>query len=192
MFWRVMRQNCLYRRARVGAAHLSRAQNQKLRKKYRSCQHQLTTTMDKHALAVLQAAESWEWPLTYHISKDQGSKFRAVTPKLLSGFIAESRALGGTLVDKFWDVVGQCHPRLVENSASISPPAWTSSADISLFQLKSFGTRISPPLVILKWCYLKGSIEKRSTSVQYFRWAQNSLPIFALLVGPDTNLLRNW
>jgi len=78
--------------------------------------------MDKHALAVLQAAESWEWPLTYHISKDQGSKFRAVTPKLLSGFIAESRALGGTLVDKFWDVVGQCHPRLVENSASRSPP----------------------------------------------------------------------
>jgi len=90
--------------------------------------------MDKHALAVLHAAESWEWPLTYHISKDQGGKFRAVTPKLLSGFIAESQALGGTLVGQFWDVVGQCHPRLAENSASrSSPPAWTSSADISLF-----------------------------------------------------------
>ncbi|KAH9961379.1 hypothetical protein BC827DRAFT_1204138 [Russula dissimulans] len=46
--------------------------------------------MDRHALAVLETAESWDWPLTYRIqaSGDQGSKFKAITPKLLSGFIA--------------------------------------------------------------------------------------------------------
>ncbi|KAF8330331.1 uncharacterized protein EI90DRAFT_2922149, partial [Cantharellus anzutake] len=55
-----------------------------------------------------------------------GSKFKAITPKLLSGFIAESQALGGTLVDHFWIVVGQCHPQLEENSASRSSP-WAFS-----------------------------------------------------------------
>ncbi|KAH9961286.1 hypothetical protein BC827DRAFT_1359354 [Russula dissimulans] len=73
--------------------------------------------MDRHALSVLEAAESWDWPLTYCIqaSRDQGSKFKAIMPKLLSGFIAESQVLGGTLVNQFWVVLGQCHPRLEEN-----------------------------------------------------------------------------
>ncbi|KAF8330341.1 uncharacterized protein EI90DRAFT_3124374 [Cantharellus anzutake] len=73
--------------------------------------------MDGHALAVMEAVESWDWPLTYRIqaSGDQGSKFKSIIPKLLSGFIAESQALGGTLVDHFWVVLGQCHPRLEEN-----------------------------------------------------------------------------
>lgn len=151
-----------------------------------------TATMDKHALAVLEVAQSWDWPLTYHIqvSGDRGSKFKAITPKLLSGFIVESRALGGTLVDQFWVVVGQCHPRLEENSTSKFPPAWTHSADIPS-QLRSFGTQSFPPPVILRRCYSKGSIEKRLTSLQSSRRAQHFLPIFALHVGPDTNLLRN-
>ncbi|KAH9970929.1 hypothetical protein BJV74DRAFT_783921 [Russula compacta] len=65
--------------------------------------------MDRHASAILEAAESWDWPPTYptQASGEQGGKFRAITPKLLSGFIAESQALGGTLLDQFWVVVGQ-------------------------------------------------------------------------------------
>ncbi|KAF8330338.1 uncharacterized protein EI90DRAFT_2922141 [Cantharellus anzutake] len=73
--------------------------------------------MDRHALAVMEAAESWDWPPTYRIraSGDRGSEFKAIMPRLLSGFVAESQALGGTLVDRFWVVVGKCHPRLEEN-----------------------------------------------------------------------------
>ena len=78
--------------------------------------------MDRHASAILEAAESWDWPLTYRTqaSGEQGSRFKAITPKLLSGFITESQALGGTLLDQFWIVVGQCHPQLEENGASRS------------------------------------------------------------------------
>jgi hypothetical protein len=75
--------------------------------------------MDKHALAILHAAESWSWPPTLRI-QDSGKKTqdgkKAVTPKLLSGFIIESIALGGTLLDQFWLKVGGCHPKLIENS----------------------------------------------------------------------------
>ncbi|KAH9977546.1 hypothetical protein BJV74DRAFT_860371 [Russula compacta] len=75
------------------------------------------TMMDRHASAILEVAESWDWPPTYctQTSGEQGGRFRAITPKLLSGFIAESQALGGTLLDQFWVVVGQCHLRLEEN-----------------------------------------------------------------------------
>ena len=143
-------------------------------------------------MALLEAAESWDWPLTYRIqsSGSQDSKFKAITPKLLSGFIAESQSLGGTLVDQFWIMVGLCHPQLEENGASRPPPAWRFSTDIPS-QLRSFGTPSFPPPFILRRCYSKGSIEKQSISLQYFRWAQSFLPIFALLVGPDANLLRN-
>ena len=75
--------------------------------------------MDRHASAILEASESWDWPLIYPIqdSGDQVSKFKAVMPKLLSGFIAESQALGGTLLDQFWVAVAKCHSQLEENSA---------------------------------------------------------------------------
>ena len=148
--------------------------------------------MDKHALALLKAAESWDWPLMYCIqtSGSQDSKFKAITPKLLSGFIAESQSLGGTLVDQFWIMVGLCHPQLEENGALRPPPAWRFSTDIPS-QLRSFGTPSFPPPFILRRCYSKGSIEKQSISLQYFRWVQKFLPIFALLVGPDANLPRN-
>jgi hypothetical protein len=67
-----------------------------------------TTMMDRHASAILEAAESWDWPPTYRTQAlgEQGDKFRAITPKLLSGFIAESQALGGTLLDQFWIAFG--------------------------------------------------------------------------------------
>ncbi|KAF8330339.1 uncharacterized protein EI90DRAFT_3124372 [Cantharellus anzutake] len=71
--------------------------------------------MDRHALAVMEVAESWDWPPTYRIRASGDRDFKAVTPRLMSGFIAESQALGGTLVDQFWIVVGKCHPRLEEN-----------------------------------------------------------------------------
>lgn len=76
--------------------------------------------MEAHALAILDAAELWDWPLTHCIqaSGSRSGKLRAITPKLLSCFIHESQALGGTLVDQFWDVVGRCHLKLAENSVS--------------------------------------------------------------------------
>jgi len=79
-------------------------------------------------LAILTAAESWYCPPTYRIQAkgDQGDKFKAATPKLLYGFIAESQALGGTVVDQFWDNVGQCHPRLVENIEILRHAEFTS------------------------------------------------------------------
>jgi hypothetical protein len=78
--------------------------------------------MEHHAYALLEAAELWDWPATTRI-QDTGqqttcSKFKAITPKLLSGFITESQALGGTLLGRFWDVLETCHPKLKENSRS--------------------------------------------------------------------------
>jgi hypothetical protein len=52
--------------------------------------------------------------------KSLGAKFIAITPKLLSGFIAQSEHLGGTLLDQFWSTVERCHPKLAENGASRS------------------------------------------------------------------------
>jgi hypothetical protein len=79
--------------------------------------------MDKHALAILEAADSWSWPPTSRIQKSGAtsthSKFKAITPRLLAGFISESIKQGGTLLDRFWLIVGGCHPKLKENSQSI-------------------------------------------------------------------------
>ncbi|KAH7885711.1 hypothetical protein F5I97DRAFT_1808679 [Phlebopus sp. FC_14] len=73
--------------------------------------------MDVHAQAILEVAESWEWPVVARLQAtgEQAGKFKAVTSKLLSGFIKESHGLGGSLLDHFWDVVGGCHPQLAEN-----------------------------------------------------------------------------
>ena len=75
--------------------------------------------MDDVALAFLKV---WEWPITARV-QDSGetssrSKFKAITPKLLSGFITQSQLLGGTLLDQFWDRVEECHPKLRDNSGS--------------------------------------------------------------------------
>jgi hypothetical protein len=79
--------------------------------------------MDKHALGILEAANSWSWPLTSRIQQSGApstrSKFKAVAPKLLAGFISESIKQGGTLLDQFWFVVEECHPKLKQNGQSI-------------------------------------------------------------------------
>ena len=79
--------------------------------------------MTMHALAILEAAKSWVWPGTSRIQASEkiSGRFKAITPKLLSAAIIESQALGGTLLDQFWDVVSQCHPGLAENSRSRLP-----------------------------------------------------------------------
>jgi len=73
--------------------------------------------MDKHALAVLAAAESWEWRITKHIQQSgkPGGKYEAVTARLLSCFITQSQTLGGTLLNQFWHQLGECHSKLEEN-----------------------------------------------------------------------------
>ncbi|KAK2462249.1 hypothetical protein APHAL10511_005745 [Amanita phalloides] len=77
--------------------------------------------MELHAQAVLKATESWDWPLTYCIqaSGEMSGKFKVIAPKLLWGFISESQVLGGTLLDQFWIVVSQCHPKLAENVTTL-------------------------------------------------------------------------
>ncbi|KAF5376509.1 hypothetical protein D9615_008688 [Tricholomella constricta] len=73
--------------------------------------------MDKHALAVLEEAQSWEWPLAKRIQKDDNmrGKYEADTPKLLYHLIIKSQELDGSVLDQFWDQVGTCHPKLAEN-----------------------------------------------------------------------------
>jgi hypothetical protein len=69
--------------------------------------------------AVLDAAESWNWPATTHIQeRREGAARGKFKAKHLSGFITESQALGGTLLEQFWTVLGACHPKLEENSLS--------------------------------------------------------------------------
>lgn len=75
-------------------------------------------TMETHALAILTTAESWNWP---HVQGKFSEKFKTITPKLLSAVILESQTLGGIILDQFWVVVGQCHPRLAENGTSRLP-----------------------------------------------------------------------
>jgi hypothetical protein len=80
--------------------------------------------MDKHALAILGAAEPWDWypALSIQSSGEEAKccKFTAITAKLLAGFITESQVLGGTLLDQFWVVFGKCHFKFNENSRSRS------------------------------------------------------------------------
>jgi hypothetical protein len=75
--------------------------------------------MDIHAVTVLAAAESWNWPILQHIqqSGEQGVKFKALTPKLLSCFILESRAYRDSqIVDRFWLNFQMGHTNFQTNS----------------------------------------------------------------------------
>jgi len=69
--------------------------------------------MEKHALAVLQAAELCDWPVTQYAQA--GGGYRAITPHLLSCFITESNRLDGTLLDHFWLQLENCSPMLKKN-----------------------------------------------------------------------------
>ena len=70
--------------------------------------------MDIHALAVLAAAESWNWPPVKYI---QQSGEQSITPKILSAFIQESQAYPHSqLVDQFWFNIQRGHMDLETNS----------------------------------------------------------------------------
>jgi len=96
--------------------------------------------MDKHALALLDAANSWSWPPTSRIQQSGAistrSKFKAVTPKLLAGFLSESVKQGGTLLDQFWFIVGGCHPKLEENIQKLRLTEFSSpnQTELKLFE----------------------------------------------------------
>ncbi|RDB19534.1 hypothetical protein Hypma_013392 [Hypsizygus marmoreus] len=70
-----------------------------------------------HALAILEEAENWAWPVTRHLqaSGQVGGKFKAITPKLLACLIRESEKLGGSVAEEFWKELGECSPGVREN-----------------------------------------------------------------------------
>jgi len=76
--------------------------------------------MEDHAMAILRAAESWEWP---HVKRflfpgSQDSKFKAIIPRFLQHLIIQSQRLGGTVMTRFWTQLGSCNPLLRQNSES--------------------------------------------------------------------------
>jgi hypothetical protein len=75
--------------------------------------------MDAFALKVLEDAKSWNWPIVKHIQQS-GNQGKALVPSLLSCLIKESQALGGTVLDQFWEAVGKCDDKLKDNSGSNS------------------------------------------------------------------------
>ena len=74
--------------------------------------------MEKHALAILNDSDSWNWSNTKRIQESaiQGGKFESVTPKLLYYLIVESQMLGGEVLDQFWYQLGTCDKTLEKNS----------------------------------------------------------------------------
>lgn len=73
--------------------------------------------MYDHALAVLQDARSWKWPVTKRLqeSGSEKSTYPGVTALFLYHLIIESHELGGSVLDQFWYEVGQCDLQLAEN-----------------------------------------------------------------------------
>jgi hypothetical protein len=74
--------------------------------------------MERHALAVLEQSDLWNWPITRRLqeSGEQGGKFMTVTPKLLYILIIESQRFGGRVLDQFWKQLGACDEKLRNNS----------------------------------------------------------------------------
>jgi len=63
------------------------------------------------------------------------AKFEASHPgfvtSLLFHLISESQALGGSLLDEFWQSLGKCHPRLEKNICKLSAsPELISEDDV--------------------------------------------------------------
>jgi hypothetical protein len=86
----------------------------------RESQKRRKAAMDNHALSFLADAESWEWPAIRCILKTEktGGPHKAITPKLLSWLIKESRRFSGTILGQFWEQVRKCQPKLKENGVS--------------------------------------------------------------------------
>jgi hypothetical protein len=70
--------------------------------------------MDKHALAVLSNEALWT---KLHLRQWE-AKHPGLVTNLLLHLISESQALGGSFLNEFWLSLGECHPRLQENSLS--------------------------------------------------------------------------
>src|ERR1700722_6780721 len=75
--------------------------------------HSVSQLMDTAALEVLEDAKSWDWPVG-----NQGGKFNALIPQLLSCLIKESQGFHGTVLNQFWESVGKCHDKLKDNGPS--------------------------------------------------------------------------
>ncbi|KAF5379666.1 hypothetical protein D9615_005758 [Tricholomella constricta] len=86
--------------------------------------------MDKHALAILNAAESWNWPAPSCMeplrNHRKACEFKTVCRKLLSCSITESHKLGGSLLERFWDEVERCHPQFAENVHDLKHTEYSS------------------------------------------------------------------
>jgi hypothetical protein len=81
--------------------------------------------MDSHALAVLTAVESWDWPILLETQQSCGQleagKYRALTMKFLSCCIRESGAYpDSTLLETFWKNVRECHTGFRTNSEIVA------------------------------------------------------------------------
>ncbi|KAK2463007.1 hypothetical protein APHAL10511_004994 [Amanita phalloides] len=79
----------------------------------------------QHALALLEEASAWDWHMTQCIqdSGKQGGKHKT---HLLTYLIMESFQLGGTVLNQFWDQLGNCHQRLRGNIEIVKGVSFTS------------------------------------------------------------------
>ncbi|EDR03339.1 uncharacterized protein LACBIDRAFT_295301 [Laccaria bicolor S238N-H82] len=87
------------------------------------CQH-----MDAFALEVLEDAKSWNWPIVKRIEQS-GNQGKPLLPNLLSCLIKESQALGGTVLEQFWETIGKCDNKLKDNIKTVTsvPPGQAST-----------------------------------------------------------------
>lgn len=84
--------------------------------------------MDAFAFEVLEDAKSWNWPIVKRIEQS-GNQGKAIVPNLLSCLIKESQALGGTVLEEFWETVGKCNDKLQDNIKNVTsvPPGQASA-----------------------------------------------------------------
>ncbi|KAG5341966.1 hypothetical protein E4T56_gene299 [Termitomyces sp. T112] len=90
--------------------------------------------MNKHAYAILEAAEAWNWPApscmdTLGANTDKASEFKIVCRRLLLCLIAESHRLGGTLLERFWGEIEKSHPQFMENVQELKHTPYYSYDD---------------------------------------------------------------
>src|SRR5260221_14465232 len=77
--------------------------------------------MDKHALAILNQDNFWNWSDTKRIQQSgkQCGKLESITHKFLYYLILESQTFrGGDVLDLFWTRLANCHRGLKENNES--------------------------------------------------------------------------
>lgn len=79
--------------------------------------------MKDHALEFLRTAESWpEWSLDENTADgkwNHKAKFKALIVPLLYHLIEQSVALGGTVLDEFWERVSNCDLTVRMNGTKI-------------------------------------------------------------------------